>query len=209
MHNKLPWKELDREHELAVAIGDHFDGFHRQDDGWYGGKVHFRATLKVINERNTTPEYRIQLMPPELGPSSRLTRRYGSKNFLRVKVPRSILNKPRHDLVEFFSQHFLLCGVVYRAFYAKDETVFLVATNASTGCSQIPTHAQPAPPPLEDFLDNHNPIYHNTAQVGSSSEYSSIPLMRLRLWPNGHRALRWDFQTLFQASPSATTTLST
>lgn len=186
---------------------DNFDGFQRQEDGWYGGKVQFRATLKAIDEKNTNPHYRIQLMPPELGPSSRMTRRYGSKNFLRVKVPRIILNKPRHGLVGFFSQHFLLCGVVYRAFYAKDETVFLIATNASVpGCSRMPTHAQPAPPSFEKFLDWHNPIYHNTAQVSSSSESSSILLMRLRLWPNGPRDLRWDFQTLFRVLPSAATT---
>ncbi|OAX44361.1 hypothetical protein K503DRAFT_846492 [Rhizopogon vinicolor AM-OR11-026] len=165
-----PWKELDREHELAVAMGENFDGFHRQADGWYGGKVNFRATLKpieAINEKDKdrTPDYRIQLMPPELGSSSRLARRYGSKNLVRVKVPRSILNKSRNGLVELFSQNFLLCGVVYQAFFAKDETVFLVATNASSGCDRIPIHAQPAPPSVEDFLDWHNPIYYNTAQT--------------------------------------------
>jgi hypothetical protein len=30
--------------------------------------------------------------------------------------------------------------------------------------------------------------------------------MRLRLWPNGPRDLRWDFQTLFRVLPSAATT---
>ncbi|KAG2369444.1 RNA dependent RNA polymerase-domain-containing protein [Suillus spraguei] len=160
-----PWKELDREHELALAMGDNFDGFQRHADGWYGGKVHFCATLKAVDKKTTTPEYRIQLSPPELGSSSRLTRQYGSKNFLRVKVPRHILNKPQHGLVEFFSQHFLLCGLIYRAFYARDGSVFLVATNSSTGCSRIPSHAHPPPPSLEDFLDWHNPIYHNVAQT--------------------------------------------
>ncbi|KAG1749874.1 RNA dependent RNA polymerase-domain-containing protein [Suillus paluster] len=152
-----PWKELDREHELALAMGDSFDGFQRQVDGWYGGKVHFNATLKSVDKNTRTPDYRIQLNQPELGSSSRL-------NFLRVKVPRNILNKPQHGLVEFFSQHFLLCGVVYRAFYAKDGNVFLVATNASTGC-KMPSHAHPPPPSLEDYLDWHNPLYYNTAQT--------------------------------------------
>jgi RNA-dependent RNA polymerase len=149
-------------------MGDNFDGFQRQADGWYGGKVHFGATLKAIDKKTITPEYRIQLSPPELGSSSRLTRQYGSKNFLRVKVPRNILNKPQHGLVEFFSQHFLLCGLVYRAFYARDGSVFLVATDSSTGCGRIPSHAHPPPPSLEDYLDWHNPIYYNTAQVGNS-----------------------------------------
>ncbi|KAG2056931.1 hypothetical protein BDR06DRAFT_980975 [Suillus hirtellus] len=166
-----PWKELDREHEHALAMGDSFDGFQRQADGWYGGKVHFGATLKAIDKKTRTPEYRIQLSPPELGSSSRLMRQYGSKNFLRVKVPRNILNKPQHGLVEFFSQHFLLCGLVYRAFYAKDGSVFLVATNYPTGCSRIPSHAHPPPPSLEDYLDWHNPIYYNTAQ--SVAKWSS------------------------------------
>jgi hypothetical protein len=47
-----------------------------------------------------------------------------------------------------------------------------VATNSSTGCGRIPSHAHPPPPSLEDFLDWHNPIYCNTAQVGSSPESS-------------------------------------
>ncbi|KAG2159731.1 RNA dependent RNA polymerase-domain-containing protein [Suillus bovinus] len=159
-----PWKELDREHELALAMGKGFDGFQRQADGWYGGKVHFGATLKAI-DKTATPEYRIQLNPPELGSSSRLTRQYGSKNFLRVKVPKNILNRPQHGLVEFFSQHFLLCGLVYRAFYARDGSIFLVATNSSTDCGRLPSHAHPPPPSLEDYLDWHNPVHYNTAQL--------------------------------------------
>ncbi|KAH7915886.1 RNA dependent RNA polymerase-domain-containing protein [Hygrophoropsis aurantiaca] len=158
-----PWRELDMEHEITLSKST-FDGFHRQSDGWYGGKVQFTAVLRDDSKTNKKPCYRIQLNWPEVGPSTRFKRQFGSKNFVRVQIPKSI-NAGDNGLVTFFSQRFVICGMVYRAFYAKDNNVFLVATDElAPDMSALPQHANPRPPGFMDFLNWHNPIEENLSQ---------------------------------------------
>jgi RNA-dependent RNA polymerase len=76
-----------------------------------------------------------------------------------------ILGKDQSALVRFFSQRFMLCGIIYRAFYAKDGTVFLIATDELSGTARLPYHAQPRPLSFLDFLNWHNPILLNSSQV--------------------------------------------
>ncbi|KIJ68575.1 hypothetical protein HYDPIDRAFT_106781 [Hydnomerulius pinastri MD-312] len=158
-----PWKELDRERECTSV------GFHRQPDGWYGGKVHFSAVVKVPDGdkkgSSNLADYQICLNRPELGPSSRLSRHFGSHAILRIRIPRAILNRTQSSSVKFFSQRFLLCGIVYRAFHAKDSTVFLAATDECFGAAGLPYHARPRPPSFVEFLDWHNPILLNSSQT--------------------------------------------
>ncbi|KIJ21861.1 hypothetical protein PAXINDRAFT_95343 [Paxillus involutus ATCC 200175] len=158
-----PWKELDHEQECA----NHGDGFHRDSDGWYGGKVHFSAALKIDDDekRKKGSSYKIYLNKPELGPSSRLSRQFGSHAILRIRISRMILGKDQSALVRFFSQRFMLCGIIYRAFYAKDGTVFLIATDELSGTARLPYHAQPRPLSFLDFLNWHNPILLNSSQT--------------------------------------------
>ncbi|KAL4070840.1 RNA dependent RNA polymerase-domain-containing protein [Scleroderma citrinum] len=160
----LPWKDLDREYEYA-NMGERF---HRKPDGWYGGKVHFTASIKLdaggTKKGAESSNYRIVLNRPELGSSTRFSREFGSHSILRVRVSRQLINKAQSALVKFFSQRFLLCGIVYRVFYAKDNSVFLWATDESCGLPQLPRHARPPPLSLMDFLNWHNPILHNQSQ---------------------------------------------
>ncbi|KIO08385.1 hypothetical protein M404DRAFT_997314 [Pisolithus tinctorius Marx 270] len=159
-----PWKELDHEYERANSQ----ERFHRHPDGWYGGRVHFSASLKLYNYASKGSEssnYKIVLNRPELGCSTRLSRQFGSYAIIRVRVARKMMNKARSALITFFSQRFLLCGIVYRAFYAKDSSVFLGATNElleSLPC--LPLHACPPPPSFMNFLNWHNPIEVNSSQ---------------------------------------------
>ncbi|KAH7912600.1 RNA dependent RNA polymerase-domain-containing protein [Hygrophoropsis aurantiaca] len=186
-----PWRELDQEHELAFKKPS-FDGFHRQLDGWYGGKVQFTAKLKLQNENKTNkhtgnPQYRIQLNWPEIGPSTRFKRQFGSKNFFRVQISKTILNMSDNRLVDFFSQRFALCGLIYRAFFAKDNNVFMVATDElAPQMASLPFHADPRPPAFMDFLNWHNPIESNLSQsmtkwatrfaLGLSNSVPGLPL---------------------------------
>ncbi|KAG6336122.1 hypothetical protein ID866_2960 [Astraeus odoratus] len=159
----LPWSELDREHESALME----DCFHRQPDGWYGGKVHFTASLKSHEGGSMGANYGIILNRPELGSSTRLSRQFGSYAILRIRIPRQLMNKGQSKLVEFFYQRFLLCGVYYRAFYAKDSSVFLIATNECDYGVRLPRHALPRPLSFTDFLNWHNPIVFNKPQTMS------------------------------------------
>lgn len=160
-----PWKELDHEYERVSSL----ERFHRHADGWYGGRVHFTASLKMHGDASKASElsnYKIILDRPELGSSSRLSRQFGSYAIVRVRVSRKAMNKvARSTLITFFSQGFLLCGVIYRAFYAKDTSVFLVATNElyeTLPC--LPRHAFPPPQTFMAFLNWHNPIQLNCLQ---------------------------------------------
>ncbi|EIW86830.1 hypothetical protein CONPUDRAFT_115565 [Coniophora puteana RWD-64-598 SS2] len=166
-----PWKQLDLEEDYVSKV-EIFEGFHRQSDGWYGGKVRFLCTLKENESQKLRPStsptarWKIILQRPETGPSSRFTRQFGSKNFIRVRIERRFLSHSE-ELRHFFSQRFLLCGVIYRAFYAKDGNVFLVATDETAdGSHHLPLHARSIPPPsLADFLSWHNPIRFNAGQT--------------------------------------------
>ncbi|KAF9229158.1 hypothetical protein BS17DRAFT_742893 [Gyrodon lividus] len=160
-----PWKELDREQECANNGDIH--GFRRHSDGWYGGKVHFSAALTLGDDeqRKNGSNYKIYLNKPELGPSSRLSRQFGSHAILRIRIPRTILGKNQSALVKFFSQRFMLCGMIYRAFYAKDGTVFLIVTDELYGSACLPYRAQPRPLSFLDFLNWHNPIVLNSSQT--------------------------------------------
>lgn len=159
-----PWKELDREYECA----NNGERFHRQPDGWYGGKVHFTASIKLHDGGSKMgselSKYKIVLNKPELGSSTRLSREFGSYAILRVRVSRQVMNKAQSTLAKFFAQRFLLCGITYRAFYSNDTSVFLCATNEPHESPRLPRHARPPPLSFMDFLNWHNPILHNQSQ---------------------------------------------
>ncbi|KAI0635289.1 RNA dependent RNA polymerase-domain-containing protein [Trametes polyzona] len=128
---KLPWDELDkeervlREHPLG-GIGCHQDQpFCADDPDWYGGKVHFIARL-----RKSEGGYKLDLERPALGTSNRFARRFGSRRFVRVRIPEDIVLGGDGDaLVEFFKRPFVIGSAVFRAFYAKEKNVFLFRTN--------------------------------------------------------------------------------
>ncbi|EGO05196.1 hypothetical protein SERLA73DRAFT_68825 [Serpula lacrymans var. lacrymans S7.3] len=155
---KSPWKELDREQSYYECQKRH--------EGWYPGKVQFTAKLKAVNDKKANAEYRIVLNWPELGPSSRFTRQFASKNFIRVRIDKSIINTKDNRLLEFFSKRFVLSGLVFRAFFAKDMNVFLVATDETAPglVTSLPKHAIPYPVSFSEFLDWHNPIMLNAKQ---------------------------------------------
>ncbi|KAF5380169.1 hypothetical protein D9615_006104 [Tricholomella constricta] len=119
-----PWEQLDIE-EDALSQDPYAGLGHSQlFPGWYGGKVGFKGKLDRIKG-----SYKVVLERCTLGPSYRFARRYGSKNFLRIRVPKKILYIPENGLDKFFLKPFVLWGNVFRSFYAKDGNVFMFRTN--------------------------------------------------------------------------------
>lgn len=100
--------------------------------GYYGGKVIFSGVLKNVGKKSA-PDYRVLLYAAELGPSCRFLRRFGSWNFLKIKIPKPILNNPSNGLHDLFKRPFVINGKVYRAYYAKDSNVFFFRTNEVIG----------------------------------------------------------------------------
>ena len=93
---------------------------------WYGGKVQFRAVLRLEPDGN---QFRMELEEPHLGPSCRVARRFGSWCVLRVRIPNDILHNKGQALTAFFQRPFVLWDRVYEALYAKENSVFLFRTN--------------------------------------------------------------------------------
>lgn len=92
-------------------------------------------------------------------------RRFGSKHFFRLKLTKS-LNRNPEKLLRFLQRPLLLCGFVFRAFYAKESNIFYVKTNEVTdGTTIVPDKVIPGIMPFMKFLDWHNPIQLNSNQV--------------------------------------------
>ncbi|KAJ7638893.1 RNA dependent RNA polymerase-domain-containing protein, partial [Roridomyces roridus] len=123
---KAPWFELDLEDKFLNQDPHAGLGFHQESSDWFGGKVHFVG--KLITSKDRACPFKVVLKPPELGPSDRFSRRYGSQCFLTISLAKELLKKGA-QLVEFFLRPFILGDRVFRAFDAKDGNVFLVCTN--------------------------------------------------------------------------------
>jgi len=141
-------------------------GFSDEHSEWYGGKIAFRGTLKDLEPKSTTAKYQIVLERAELTASSSFTRRFGSKHFLRLKIPKNVLNKKNNQLERFLKRPFILSGFVFRAFFAKDNNVFLVKTNEAVDGSEISlTKTLPGTMSFLEFLRWYNPFEPNAKQV--------------------------------------------
>lgn len=94
---------------------------------------------------------------------------FGSKNLLRIKVPPDILRNSKDSaLVDFFRRPFILWASVFRAFFAKDDTVFLFRTNEvmdSEMCIKASDRPCGTGMSLLDFINWHNPFDNNLSQV--------------------------------------------
>ncbi len=154
LHVQSPWEELDREHE-ALSFGPYEGlGNNPRFPDWYGGKVMFQGQLL-----DDDGEYRIILDNCALGGSSRLTRRFGSWSFLRIRVPQTIFFGHNRDFMNFFLRPFVIWGRVYRVFDPKDCKVFLYWTSESSG-SRIRGRMS-----FEEFIEWHNPLRMNQNQA--------------------------------------------
>ncbi|EPQ58296.1 hypothetical protein GLOTRDRAFT_36051 [Gloeophyllum trabeum ATCC 11539] len=159
MPYQSPWKELDREVEtlrnnpsgcLGVDVGGG-----EGNDGWYGGKIHFTGKMREDGH--------IVLQRPELGPSCRFTRKYGSASLVRIKVPQKLVGD---KLREYCKRPFVILGRVFRAFYEKDLTVFLMQTDEVLSSDQNSVLIQKSDGrSISHFINWHNPIFQNREQT--------------------------------------------
>ncbi|TFK39284.1 RNA dependent RNA polymerase-domain-containing protein [Crucibulum laeve] len=158
---KTPWQELDTE-ERALSE-DIYGGLGHNPNypDWYGGKVEFRAKLAG----NKDDGYKITLERCTLGASSRFTRRFGSWSFIRVKIPLQTFHKSDNGLNVFFKKAFVIWGNVFRACYAKDQSVFLFRTNELCQAGRLTSNAVPGMSLEQLVSDWHNPLAINGNQL--------------------------------------------
>lgn len=183
---KSPWIELDREFVAFQASQTAALGCSERDY-WYGGKVHFTAKLKGELEGNKRRLF-LELERLALGPSTRCSRRWGSASLLRVIVNVKSISKELYKgkpkrvaeqaIAEFFSRPFVLMGRVYRAYFAKENTTFLIATNERVKSGkdgvEVFNSSDGMNTSLEGFLDWFNPLPHNKEQVCASMDSISL-----------------------------------
>lgn len=169
-----PWRELDiEEHALkkspfgCLGCNENDSKLDLTDVGadsptWYGGKVNFAATL-VKSER----EFSISLDKPYLSSSSRFYRRFGSSRFIRVSIPDEIIYNSGPAVIKYLQSPVIIWNRVFRAFYHKDQTVFLFQTDETYqgGMVVSPDNESPSGHSFLDFLSWHNDLEVNYNQV--------------------------------------------
>ncbi|KAF8581588.1 hypothetical protein K439DRAFT_1353522 [Ramaria rubella] len=161
---KTPWAELDKEEVELTQDPLSGLGCNSVHDDWYGGKIAFVARLREREKKsNDNPRYFLELDSPELGTSTRFTRRWGSRRFLRVRIPDTILYQSNNQLLGYFKNNFVLHGKVFRPFYAKEHSVFLFDIDS------IYTQGRMVPNPhskitFDQFIQWHNPMRLNKHQ---------------------------------------------
>lgn len=140
-----------------------------EEDGtpssWYGGKVQLRGTLVV---QDGSGDIQLQLERLSLGPSTQLTRRFGSRHLFRVKLPQSSkVGNLNLRVLEYCKRPIVLCGFVYRAFHAKEDTVFYIKTNEvwDSGQRRLTGESLENGMSLIEFLRSFNPPELNGEQV--------------------------------------------
>ncbi|KAI0315577.1 RNA dependent RNA polymerase-domain-containing protein [Amylostereum chailletii] len=171
---RAPWEELDRE-MLALDVDECACMGHMNTapglkdkipEDWYGGQVQFAAKLTLV-AKSKPPKLQLSLLPPELGSSSRFTRRFGSDFLIRVRVHKDIFRNVEsvNHLEDLLLRPFVLCGRVYRFFYAnKERTAFLMATNETyPRVLAAPELARRLS--FLQFMEWHNPMAKNCNQT--------------------------------------------
>ena len=199
-----PWAELDHEEEALSKSPYGGLGFDEKGEhiGWHGGKILFHGKLQDASAKGCKkqPKYKITLDRAELSTSNMFGRRFGSKHFFRLKLTKAVLNRNPDPLMNYLRRPLILCGNVFRAFYAKDTNVFYVKTNERTDGSTI-SHEETIDGVMSflEFLDWHNPMALNAEQVCHSfirtKDLTSNPF---RQWLNMYPGLLSASPTLFQ-----------
>ncbi|KAH9852493.1 RNA dependent RNA polymerase-domain-containing protein [Lenzites betulinus] len=197
--SQLPWGELDKEetilrdHPLGGIGCNQHEEFCRDDPDWYGGRVHFIARL----QRDSENRLGLELDRPVLGTSNRFARRFGSRRFIRVRIPQDFLmhSKSEDELLNYFKRPFVVGSAVFRAFYAKESNVFLFRTNEEVVRDPKAENlrvVQPAPGSLAEHSYMYLIEWHNSLKLNSEQTMvkwaarfalglsNSVPGVRLR-----------------------------
>ena len=141
------------------------------NDGWYGGKVHFTGKL-LYDKKHCT--FAVKLEKPFLHSSTSFTRSFGSEAFLSLRIDDDQLYDKQGAVVQnYLRRPLLISGRIFRVFRSKDRTIFFYCTDEVVEGEgpifypQQPTgpSKDPLPMPLLDFLQWYNPTDTNQQQV--------------------------------------------
>ena len=93
-----------------------------------------------------------------------------------MKLTKSVVNKHSKKLLNYIRRPLILCGSVFRAFFAKEGNVFYVKTNEGTdGKSILSNVTVPNVMSFLEFINWHNPIELNSNQVSKTMDQYRFP----------------------------------
>ncbi|KAL5640276.1 hypothetical protein ACGC1H_007522 [Rhizoctonia solani] len=154
-----PWAEYDHEDMLLRTHSTERFGC---EGSYFGGKIDQVLRLSV----HSSGRFEFRLQPPAVSTSCRFRRYLGSRRLVEVrfsdKEPR--LHPP--TLRKYMIDNALVInGRVFRAFYARKNTVYLVETNEGLDRQQDHLIGDQYRESLRDFIEWHNPLYANPSQA--------------------------------------------
>ncbi|KAA1476614.1 hypothetical protein DENSPDRAFT_827653 [Dentipellis sp. KUC8613] len=172
---RAPWEELDREN-IALQYSDYgclgtvpkaLEPSLPKD--WYGGKVVFTMRLfrPLGPDKKPSQKLCFELLQPELGSSSRFTRRFGSDFVIRVRIHKDVFydSKMIQLVNDACFRPFVVNGRVFRFFHVnKERNAFLAATNERYHLGRIAERRMPNRMSIWEFFNWHNPLDYNCNQ---------------------------------------------
>ncbi|KIO32400.1 hypothetical protein M407DRAFT_18711 [Tulasnella calospora MUT 4182] len=152
-----PWKELDREDQAWERGNDEGVGL-KTEDGWYGGKVQFSATLDWDNKKG----FKVHLKAPTTGKSTHFGRAFHSRSCITMRITKTALKQPK--LKPYLKACYRFFGRDFYVLDASTEKVTLVDAKA-----RRPNHDPLTERPEEGFglqwmINYLNPMYLNQEQ---------------------------------------------
>ncbi|CAE6500743.1 unnamed protein product [Rhizoctonia solani] len=154
-----PWAEYDHEDMLLRTHSTERFGC---EGSYFGGKIDQVLRLSV----HSSGRFEFRLQPPAVATSCRFRRYLGSRRLVEVrfsdKEPRL---KPQALRTFMIDNALVINGRVFRAFYARKNTVYLVETNEGLDRQQDDLIGDQYRQSLRDFIEWHNPLYANPSQA--------------------------------------------
>ncbi|KAJ1302702.1 hypothetical protein OPQ81_003017 [Rhizoctonia solani] len=154
-----PWAEYDHEDMLLRTHSIERLGC---EGSYFGGKIDQILRLSV----NSSGRFEFRLQPPAVSTSCRFRRYLGSRRLVEVRFSEKEPRLRREILRRFMTNNALVVnGRVFRAFYARPTTVYLVETNEALDRQEDELIGDQYRQSLRGFIEWHNPPYANPSQT--------------------------------------------
>ncbi|CAE6452141.1 unnamed protein product [Rhizoctonia solani] len=154
-----PWAEYDHEDMLLRTNSTERLGW---QGTYFGGKIDQVLRLSV----HTSGRFEFRLQPPAVSTSSRFRRYLGSRRLIEVRFSEKEPGlRPQAFREYMIANALVINGRVFRAFYARKNTVYLVETNEALDRQDDELVGDQFRLSLRDFIEWHNPLYANPYQT--------------------------------------------
>ncbi|KLO20599.1 hypothetical protein SCHPADRAFT_816328 [Schizopora paradoxa] len=156
--------ELDREQKAKLENEGRGLGLRGAWEGvedWYGGRVQQIARLRKVPG---VEGYSIMLDRMQHGKSNRVTRFFGSRSILQIRIEEKLVRSQGTKIMEFLSRRQVICGRIFYPFFAKENKVYLVECNEDLDRKTRISEGDQYRISWKGFISWHNPMELNRHQ---------------------------------------------